>query len=242
MLDTYTPDVEHAMEDSDLEPDLFTDEEALNFDSMPWVPEGDTFDDLYGRYPPPRQVLDIPPLLPTQFTSFAFRMIKPDGLGYEKFSFEGRRHMNAIYNSKAQHMLLFTARQVEKSTFLGNTLIGRSCTTPGHRALYVSPSATQTKTFSRDRIADPLSVSPVLQRFTSSMLSQNLLEKQFHNRSVITLRYAFLNAERCRGITTWLVALDELQSILTDLIPIIEQASSHAPPNFRQGTISWGMR
>lgn len=231
---TQIPDTEFTFTDEDFAPDYFTDEQVLRFDTMPWIPEGDLFYDIPSTEPIKYEHLEIPPLLHSDFTSFAFYMMAKDGLSYENFSFEGRRHMLDIYNSNAPHLFLFTARQVEKSTFIGNTLIGRSCTTPGHRSLYVSPSATQTKTFSRDRIADPLNVSPVLKKFTSSMLSQNLLEKQFLNRSVITLRYAFLNADRCRGISTWLIALDELQSILTDLIPIIEQSSSHAPQNFRR--------
>lgn len=83
------------------------------------------------------------------------------------------------------------------STYLGNNLINWSCTIPGHRSLYVSPSATQTKTFSSDRIKEPLETSPVLRSYTTSMLSQNVFEKQFVNRSKIVLRYAFLNADRC---------------------------------------------
>jgi Phage terminase large subunit (GpA) len=180
-----------------------------------------------------RKTIQIPPLSPSRFTEFAFRMIRPDGLGYENFSFEGRRHMHRLYDTPARRILLKCGRQVEKSTLLGNRMLTYSCMVPGFRTLYVSPSATQTKTFSVDRIKEPLETSNVLRGYTTTALQQNVFEKQFVNRSKITLRYAFLNADRCRGIPAWSIMLDELQDILADNIPVIEQASSHAPENWK---------
>jgi hypothetical protein len=155
-------------------------------------------------------------------------------MGYESFSFDGRRHMRRVYDTPAKRVLLFCGRQVEKSTLIGNRLITYSCMVPAFRTLYVSPSATQTKTFSVDRIKEPLETSDVLKAFTTSLLQQNVFEKQFVNRSKITLRYAFLNADRCRGIPAWALALDEFQDILSDNIPVIEQATSHAPEQWRR--------
>jgi len=120
------------------------------------------------------------------------------------------------------------------STLLGNRIVTYSCMVPSFRTLYVSPSSTQTKTFSADRIKEPMETSDVLRSFTTTLLQQNVFEKQFVNRSKITLRFAFLNADRTRGIPTWLLALDELQDILPDNIPVIEQSASHAPPQWRR--------
>ncbi len=119
------------------------------------------------------------------------------------------------------------------STLLGNLAITYSCMVPAHRTLYVSPSATQTKVFSVDRIKEPLETSPILRAYTTSSLQQNVFEKQFANRSKITLRYAFLNADRCRGIPAWRLLIDEIQDILGDNIPVIEQCTSHAPEEWR---------
>lgn len=139
----------------------------------------------------------IPSITPSQFTEFAFRMPAADGMGYENFSFKGRRHMRRIYDTPARRILLMCARQTEKSTTLGNRTLCYSCLVPSFKTLYVSPSATQTKTFSSDRIKEPIETSPVLRAYTTQMLSQNVFEKQFVNRAKITLRYAFLNADRC---------------------------------------------
>jgi hypothetical protein len=199
-----------------------------------WCPEPEPFVDFLEIEQKRRKLAKIPSILPSQFTAFAFRMPGEDGLGYEPFSFDGRRHMYRPYDTPAKRMLLFCARQVEKSTLLGNRAITYSCMVSGYRTLYVSPSATQTKTFSSDRIKDPLETSEVLRTFTTSALQQNVFEKQFVNRSKITLRYAFLNADRTRGIPAWGLLLDELQDILGDNIPIIEQCTSHAPERWKR--------
>ena len=183
---------------------------------------------------------EIPPSVkPSQFTEFAFRMpaedgVGTDGNGFSNFSFEGRRHMRRIYDTGSRRILLKCARQVEKSTLLGNISLCYMSLVPSFKILYVNSSATQAKTFSNDRIKDPIETSPILKRFTTSMLSSNILEKQFINRSKITLRYAYLNADRCRGIPAWALALDEFQDILSDNIPVIEQTTSHAPERWKR--------
>ena len=178
--------------------------------------------------------VDIPPSVkPSQFTSFAFRMPNEETGEFEPFSFEGRRHIKRIYDTSANRVLLICGRQVEKSTLLGNMALCYMCLVPSFKILYVSPSATQTKTFSNDRIKEPLETSPVLRRFTTHMLSSNILEKQFVNRSKITLRYAFLNADRTRGIPATRLFIDEFQDILSDNIPVIEHCLSHAPEKWK---------
>ena len=219
---------------ADLEREL-TDEELYDAEQgHPWCPEPEPFEDFTFLEEARKQQPIIPSVLPSQFTEFAFRMPRVDGMGYENFSFEGRRHMRRIYDTPAKRVLLFCGRQVEKSTLLGNRLITYSCMVPAFRTLYVSPSATQTKTFSVDRVKEPLETSDILKAFTTTLLQQNVFEKQFINRSKITLRYAFLNADRTRGIPAWCLAVDEIQDILADNIPVIEQSLSHAPEQWRR--------
>jgi hypothetical protein len=175
---------------------------------------------------------------PSEFTEFAFRMPntniqKETDPTHVPFSFNGRRHMKRIYDTPAKRIHLMCGRQVEKSTALGNLAVAYSCMVPGYRTLYVSPSATQTKTFSVDRLKEPLETSDVLKGFTTTLLQQNVFEKQFVNRSKITLRYAFLNADRIRGISAWRLCIDEIQDILSDNIPVIEQAVSHADDKWK---------
>jgi phage terminase large subunit GpA len=186
-----------------------------------------------------KELPKVPQLRPSQFTEFAFRMpaddgIGEDGKGYNKFSFNGRRHMRGIYDTSARRILLKCARQVEKSTLLGNIALCYMSLVPAYKVLYVNSSATQAKTFSNDRVKDPIETSPILSRFTTRMLSSNILEKQFINRSKITMRYAFLNADRTRGIPAWLLEVDEIQDVLSDNIPVIEQCLAHAPDRWRR--------
>lgn len=216
-----------------LEELLSEDDEPVGDDEV-WCPEPEPFIDFVEIERKKRKLHSIPAILPSTFTEFAFRMPLPDGTGYAPFSFSGRRHMIRPYDTPARRMLLFCARQVEKSTLMGNRAITYSCMVTGYRTLYVSPSATQTKTFSADRVKEPLETSDVLRSFTTSALQQNVFEKQFINRSKITMRYAFLNADRTRGIPAWGLFLDEIQDILGDNIPVIEQSLSHAPDQWKR--------
>lgn len=188
----------------------------------------------YDFNPADRSVLDVSEATLSQFAEIAFRMPRADGApGFEPFTFEGRKHMRRIYDTPARRVLLICARQVEKSTCLGNRAVSYSCIVPGFRTLYVSPTSTQTKTFSNDRINEPIQTSSILRAFTTTMLSANVFEKRFVNFSTIVLRNAFLNADRTRGIPAWQLLLDEFQDLLSDNIPIIEQCTSHAPDRWK---------
>jgi hypothetical protein len=82
--------------------------------------------------------------------------------------------------------------------------------------------------FSRDRIKEPMEISPVLRYFSNSKLLANVLEKKLTNQSQITLRFAFLNADRVRGIPADYINIDEFQDILLENVPVIEECASHS--------------
>lgn len=176
-------------------------------------------------------------IYPSQFTQFAFRMPvvnpSPDKPMYENFSFEGRPYLKRPYDTKAERVLLICGRQTEKTTMLGNKMISYSCLIPSHKSLYVSPSATQTKKFSNDRIKEPLETSDVLRVYASDMVAQNVFEKTFKNRSNITLRYAFLNADRTRGIMANKLFIDEFQDILMSNVDVIARCTDHSDPSLK---------
>jgi len=166
------------------------------------------------------------PTTPSQFTEFG--MMMPSGGKLRNFSFDGRRYLRTIYDSPAKRKLIVAGRQVEKSTLLGNMILSYCSLTSGFRALYVSPSHMQTKVFSRDRIKEPIETSEILSQFTNSKLLSNILEKKFINRSQVTLRFVFLNADRVRGIPADLINIDEFQDIIQDNVPVIEECASHS--------------
>jgi hypothetical protein len=165
-------------------------------------------------------------LAPSAFTEFAFYL--PHKGNYKHFSFEGRPYLRQIYDTPTDRRLLMAGRQVEKSTLLGNQTLSYCCMNAGFKALYVSPSNTQTKVFSKDRVQEPIETSPFLKAFTNTKLTSNILENKFVNRSQLTLRFAFLNADRCRGIPSDYILIDEFQDILLENIPVIEECNSHS--------------
>lgn len=205
------------------------------YEGEPWRPEPELSEDPIILRRAQAKLVDVTAVRPSQFVSKVFYMPNEteEGGPYTPFSFVGREHLYRPYDTPSRRVLLCCGRQVEKSTMLGNIALCYMSLVASMRILYVSPSATQTKTFSNDRIKEPLETSPLLRRFTTKMLSQNILEKQFVNRSKMTMRYAYLNADRTRGIPAWRLLIDEIQDILKDNIPVIEHCLSHAPDRWK---------
>lgn len=172
-------------------------------------------------------------LNPSEFVEFSVRMPNHATKQLEPFSFGSRRYLRSIYDTTSPRVLLKCGRQVEKSTYLGNRLLALTCIQPSFTALYVSPTNQQTKTFSNDRIKEPIETSTRLKAWTTDKLAQNVFQKKFINRSQIVLRYAFLNADRVRGIPADMVCIDEIQDIHTDSVPVIEECLSHSAFKFK---------
>lgn len=165
---------------------------------------------------------------PSRFVEFAIMLPDKESNTYKPFDFSQRRYLRQIYDTPSIRTLLKCGRQVEKSTLLGNKLLSYSCINSAMNCLYVSPTNLQTKTFSNDRLKEPIETSHYLKSWTTSKLSDSISLKKFINRSQITLRYAFLNADRCRGIPADVICLDEIQDLLTDNIGVIEECASHS--------------
>jgi hypothetical protein len=163
---------------------------------------------------------------PAEFTETAV-MIADKG-DTHNFSFKERPYLRRIYDTGEQKTLLKCGRQVEKSTTLGNKTIAYSCLNNHFRSLFVAPSAEQAKVFSNDRIKDPIDMSPLVGAYTNTVLTNAVFHKKFINYSQVRLRYAYLTADRVRGIPADLITVDEIQDILVDNIPVIEECASHS--------------
>lgn len=169
---------------------------------------------------------EIAHVAPSEFAEFALTIpIKGE---LSPFRFEGRRYLRDIYDSNAKRALVVASRQTEKSTFLGNLALCYSALTFSFRTLYVNSSSVQATDFSRNRLKDPIETSEVIQRLVNHKVNQNVFFKQFMNRSQIVIRYAFLTADRTRGTPPDAVLIDEIQDILSQNIPVIEQGASHS--------------
>jgi len=101
---------------------------------------------------------------------------------------------------------------------------------PFNKSLYVSPSHTQTRQFSNEKLRPAIEKSPLIKKyFQDSFVSTQVFEKGFTNGSYIFLRSAFRSADRARGISCRVLALDEIQDMLTTEIPVIVECTSHFP-------------
>ena len=135
---------------------------------------------------------------PSEFTETAIKIASKGKAN--NFSFSERPYLKRIYNTDSKKVLLKSGRQTEKSTSLGNKTIAYCCLNNHFKSLFVAPAAEQTKVFSNDRIKEPIDLSPLVQAYTNSSLTDAVFHKKFINHSQIRLRYAYLTADRVRGI------------------------------------------
>lgn len=166
-------------------------------------------------------------LRPSQWVSKFIKIKGGDTGTVLPMDFSERRYLLRPYDTPSKKILLMTSRQTEKSTTLGNKLLSLSAMRPMYTSLFVTPSAMQTKVFSNARLADIIDISPLIKGMTHKSLVMNILEKELSNRSKIYLRYAFLSADRIRGLSVNSIFVDEIQDMLWDLMPVIEESSSH---------------
>ena len=142
---------------------------------------------------------------------------------------ERRDYIYPIFDNPLRKAVLCCGRQVEKSTICSALMVTESTLISMFRTLYVSPSAMQTRTFSSEKLAPLLRYSEMINKYwRDTSCRDQVFEKGFLNGSMIFLRYAFLNADRARGIPADRLLIDELQDILADNIRVIEECLSHS--------------
>jgi hypothetical protein len=170
-------------------------------------------------------------------------------LNGQPFSLEGRDWLIPIYDGDLPYVLMYTGRQVEKSTTLAGHMLSRVLLIPYFQALYVAPSSEQAKVFAHQKLEPFIKNSKLIStQFVSTKLVNRVFEKEFTNGSRIMLGYAFLNADRIRGKSADALYLDEIQDMLADNIPVIEETMSHShygyklyagTPKHKQSTIEY---
>ena len=209
--------------------------DSENNDEAPWwdwerpIPDAEMWE-VQKHLEEMREVYE---LMPTDFVSSIIQFPNPNTRLLEPFDYASRPYIRRIHNTQSKRILLMTARQVEKSTTLAIKSFIYTCLIPHFKILYVSPSSTQTKQFSNDRIKELRETCPALRTWFPDHMVDNVFEKKAINRSQITLRYAYLNADRCRGLSADAIFIDEFQDILLDNIPVITEASSHSPYKYQ---------
>ena len=104
--------------------------------------------------------------------------------------FSGRPYLRAIYEVSDRNLVLRCSRQVEKSTFLANSIAHAACTRPGVQLLYSCPREEQARRFSRDRLLPVIEQSPLIRRL---LLGRNrrrppVMNLEFANGSRLFVR------------------------------------------------------
>jgi hypothetical protein len=166
-------------------------------------------------------------LLTSQWVSEFVRIKDGDTGQAIPLVFDERKYLQRIYDTPSNKVLLLTSRQTEKSTTIGNRIFARALMREGHSILFVSPSAMQTTVFSKSRMAEISDISPMIKAQCHESLTNNVFEKHYATRSKVYLRYAFLTADRIRGLSVNDIFADEIQDLLSSIMPVIEETTSH---------------
>lgn len=128
--------------------------------------------------------------------------------------------------------LLKTGRQVSKSTSLAAQGIAQSISTPYLSTLYVTPLYEMIRRFSHNYVRQFIDTSPLRHLFAGPKTAGNVLQRGFPNGASMYFSFAFLDAERTRGIPADKNVIDEVQDMNWDFLDIIHETLS--------GSEAWG--
>lgn len=146
------------------------------------------------------------------------------------FRFTGRKYLIPIYNVNWKNLVIMSSRQAEKTTYIAKRIGAQLFMTPGDRILYATASHNHRKMFARDKWQEQFSNNPSLaDQYLSSKLTNNTLETQLTNRSILFMRAIDRSPGSVRGLTARQIFFDEFQDIDDKSIPIaIETTQSYA--------------
>ena len=125
--------------------------------------------------------------------------------------------------------LLKCGRQVSKSTSLSSSGILRSAGTTYLRTLYVTPRFEQVRRLSTNYVRPFINNSLIKSLLVNEECTQHVLQRSFINQAVMYFSFAFLDVDRVRGISCDCTAIDEIQDMDYDFIPVIQECMSASP-------------
>lgn len=125
-----------------------------------------------------------------------------------------------------RRMVMCTGRQVFKSTIGAVNILLDSALRPHFKTLYITPSAKQTKLFSKSRHQKMHDHSPDLKEF-AKIDNPSVWEKYWSNGSENYFSYAGDRPDRIRGYSTDSNKFDEMQDIVYDtVVPVANETFS----------------
>jgi len=105
--------------------------------------------------------------------------------------------------------ILKTARQVGKSSSFAAKTIMLSAMIPFFQTLTVTPQYEMTRRFSSNYVRPLIEYSPIAPAMVDTKCEKSVLQKTFINQSMMHFSFAFLDADRVRGIPADRVHADE---------------------------------
>lgn len=133
----------------------------------------------------------------------------------------------------SKQTLLKTGRQVSKSTSLAAQGVLFSNCIPYFSTLYVTPLFEMIRRFSQNYVRPFIETSPVMKLFSGYTTINSVLQRSFKNRSQMIFSFAYLDAERTRGISADKNVIDEVQDMDISFLSIIHETMS--------GSRDWGL-
>ena len=148
------------------------------------------------------------------------------------FSFDQREHLFPIYRDTHPRIIVVKARQLEMTEWLVNWILYKLTTYPFTTAIYTAPRMDQVSRFSQDRfrkaILDSPELRPVLTKREQELGEVAITRVPFINGSVCYLVSAWGDFGAIRNIPADFAAVDEMQDIQTEALPVIEESLSHS--------------
>jgi hypothetical protein len=144
------------------------------------------------------------------------------------FDLSERQYLKPLHNSPHKRSVYKFGRQCEKSTTLASKMASFGTVIPAFKNLYVSPTSKQSRVFSTVRLKEFLRSPFIRKNFIDKTCIQAVFHKSLKNYAQYFIEYCFLTADRVRGISADWIFIDEVQDIVTDFIPVIEEAASHS--------------
>lgn len=121
-----------------------------------------------------------------------------------------------------------TGRQVSKSTSLAAHGVVLSNAIPFFKTLYVTPLYEQIRRFSNNYVRPFIDQSPIKSQWSGTNTENSVLQRSFKNMSLMLFSFALLDADRVRGISAHKVAIDEVQDMDPDHLPIIQETMAYS--------------
>ena len=116
-----------------------------------------------------------------------------------------------------------SGRQVAKTTNMAASAVLQVGTQPHFSLLFVAPRYEQVRRISANYVRPFIEQSIIHGQLQNKSVENSVLQKSFLNSSRMYFSFAFLDADRIRGLSVDGIMYDEIQDIDVDFIPIIRE-------------------